>query len=151
MRSSMTLGGGPAGAVWASLWRPSGSRSPGPQPSTPFNGPDGSTGSPLPSQPHQVAAQGHDCLGLVGVAGEADGSARTIVSSPSCGTVSAEALKSNIGSKADWYAAFSPKLSVGALKMGCGLSYADARTYAQKLGPTFSVETLRSFQAVCKG
>lgn len=98
-----------------------------------------------------MATQGRGCFGLTGVAGEGDGSARSVVSASSCGIVSAAALKSDIGSKADWYAAFSPKLSVGALKMGCGLSYADARTYAQKLGPKFSVETLRSFQAVCKG
>lgn len=102
------------------------------------------------SQP-QETSQERNCFGLQGVAGEADGSARTVVSSNSCGIISAEALKDKIRSKADWYAAFSPKLSVGALKMGCNLSYPEAQMYAQKLGPTFSIDTLRRFRAVCKG
>jgi len=99
----------------------------------------------------QSASSNPSCFGTSGVAGEGDGSKRTAIVSSSCGMISAEDLKTNVTSTADWYAAHSPKMTVDGLRMGCELSRTDARMYLQMLGQTFSFETLRDFRAACKG
>lgn len=99
----------------------------------------------------QSTASNPSCFGLSGIAGEGDGSKRTAIASSSCGIISADDLETNVTSKADWYAAHSPKMTVDGLRMGCDLSHTDARMYLQVLGQTFSFETLRDFRAACKG
>jgi hypothetical protein len=111
-----------------------------------FGGPGGTSESRS-----QSVREERDCFGIQGIAGEAGSGSGTAIRSGSCGLVSAETLKNHIGSRADWYAAFSPKLSIAQMSFGCGISRADARIYSRKLGPTFSADTLREFRNVCTG
>lgn len=109
-------------------------------------GPGGSTVSNS-----QSASAERNCFGLSGVAGRGDASATTAIASSSCGLISAEDLEGRVTSKADWYAAHSPKITVDGLAMGCELPRTDARMYLDALGETFTVATLREFRGACKG
>lgn len=92
-----------------------------------------------------------DCYGLAGISGSGRGGARVVLASNGCDLVRAAELASAVTSKADWYAAHSPKVSVDGLAMGCDLPRDEARSFSRRLGPTFSVKTLRSFRAACGG
>jgi len=109
------------------------------------SGPGGST-----AENSQSASSSRDCFGLSGIAGGGAGQGTTAIVSSSCGVISGSDLKRNINSKADWYAALSPTMTLDGLRMGCDLSRPEAKMYLQKLGRTFTVGTLRGLRAVCR-